>query len=126
MRALVISGGGSKGAWAGGLIEYLTQHHEMSWDILIGSSTGSLLVPLIATNEWEPLKLAYTTTTQNEVFSNCPFRYRKEKDGFKATFNHWRIILQFIQRRKTLGESRSLKKLIHSFHRVSDRIINYF
>ena len=112
MKALVISGGGSKGAWAGGLVEYLVQHHNMDWDVLIGSSTGSLLVPLIASNEWPPLKRAYTTTTQYDVFSNCPFNFKKDKDGFRASFNHWRIILQFIQRRKTLGESRNLKKLI--------------
>ncbi|HUR31134.1 MAG TPA: patatin-like phospholipase family protein, partial [Saprospiraceae bacterium] len=47
MKALVISGGGSKGAWAGGLVEYLSRERGMEWDVLIGSSTGSLLVPCI-------------------------------------------------------------------------------
>ena len=45
MRALVISGGGSKGAFAGGVAQYLMQENGCEYDILIGSSTGSLLIP---------------------------------------------------------------------------------
>lgn len=112
MKALVISGGGAKGAWAGGFVEYLAKEAGMTWDLLVGSSTGSLLVPLIAIDAWDDLKKAYTTSKQNDIFSNCPFVVRKSGDTFKAGFNHWRIILQFIQRRKTLGESRSLRQLI--------------
>jgi NTE family protein len=112
MKALVISGGGAKGAWAGGFVEYLAKEAGMSWDILIGSSTGSLLVPLIAVEAWEDLKCAYTTSDQKDIFSNCPFFLHKKDDGYRASFNHWRIILQFIQGRKTFGESRSLKQLI--------------
>jgi NTE family protein len=112
MKALVISGGGAKGAWAGGLIEYLASEKGMTWDILVGSSTGSLLVPLIAVGGWEALKKAYTTSHQYDIFSNCPFTIHRSHEGFKTSFNHWRIILQFIQGRKTLGESKSLRKLI--------------
>lgn len=84
----------------------------MNWDILIGSSTGSLLVPLIAVGAFEDLKKAYTTSHQRDIFSNCPFILHKAEDGFKASFNHFRILLQFMQGRKTFGESRSLKHLI--------------
>lgn len=113
MKALVISGGGAKGAWAGGYVECLAKEAGMYWDVHIGSSTGSLLAPMIAINDWDGLKIAYTTSNQSDIFSNCPFVIRKIDDRFKAGFNHWRIILQFIQGRKTLGESRSLKQLIH-------------
>jgi predicted patatin/cPLA2 family phospholipase len=112
MKALVISGGGAKGAWAGGFVEYLVRQQGKQWDVLVGSSTGSLLVPMIAINAWDSLKKAYTTSKQADIFSNCPFFIHKSQDGFKATFNHLRILLQFIQGRKTLGESRSLKQLI--------------
>lgn len=111
-RALVISGGGSKGAWAGGFSHYLRTVQGMSWDIYIGSSTGSLLVPMIAINAWQPLKKAYTTSQQNDIFSNCPFTVLKTPDGYKTTFNHFRILLQFAQGRKTMGESKSLRTLI--------------
>jgi predicted patatin/cPLA2 family phospholipase len=113
MRALVISGGGSKGAWAGGLVEYLVKEKGLHWDVFVGSSTGSLLIPLIAVNGWDELKAAYTTSSQYDIFSTCPFTVHKTPEGFKASFNHWRIILQFIQGRKTLGESKSLRKLIN-------------
>jgi len=112
MKALVISGGGAKGAWAGGLVEFLAKEAGMSWDILVGSSTGSLLVPLISVGAWDDLKRAYTTSQQGDIFSNCPFILHKTPEGYKASFNHLRIILQFIQGRKTFGESRSLKQLI--------------
>jgi len=112
MKALVISGGGAKGAWAGGFIEYLAREKGMKWDILVGASTGSLLVPMIAVDGWEDLKKAYTTSGQYDIFSTCPFTIHKTEKGFRASFNHWRIILQFIQGRKTLGESKALKKLI--------------
>ncbi len=48
MRALVISGGGSKGAFAGGVAEYLIDKMNNDYDIYIGTSTGSLLVTHLA------------------------------------------------------------------------------
>ena len=112
IKALVISGGGAKGAWAGGFVEYLVRKAGMTWDVLIGSSTGSLLVPLIAVEAFDDLKRAYTTSHQYDIFSNCPFYLHKTEEGFRASFNHFRIILQFLQGRKTFGESRNLKQLI--------------
>jgi predicted patatin/cPLA2 family phospholipase len=112
MKALVISGGGAKGAWAGGLVEFLSREKGMDWDILVGSSTGSLLVPCIAIKAWDDIKRAYTTSSQNDIFSSCPFIIHKKDHHFKASFNHKGIIFQFIQGRKTLGESKNLMKLI--------------
>jgi predicted patatin/cPLA2 family phospholipase len=114
MKALVISGGGSKGAWAGGLVEYLSREKGMTWDVLIGSSTGGLLVPLIAIQAWDEIRRAYTTSDQHDIFSNCPFFIKRENDQFKASFNHMSILLQFLQGRKTLGESKSLRELIRN------------
>src|SRR5258706_9863928 len=112
MKALVISGGGAKGAWAGGLIEYLSKEKGMEWDIHVGSSTGSLLIPCIAIKAWDEIKKSYTTSGQYDIFSNCPFIIRKKDGKFRASFNHFRIILQFLQGRKTFGESKNLKNLI--------------
>jgi predicted patatin/cPLA2 family phospholipase len=112
MKALVISGGGAKGAWAGGLIEYLSKEKGMEWDIHVGSSTGALLVPCIAVKAWDEIKRSYTTSGQYDIFSNCPFIIRKKDDQFIASFNHFRIVLQFLQGRKTFGESKNLMNLI--------------
>ena len=44
MRALVISGGGSKGAFAGGVAQYLIEQDKgREYDMFLGTSTGSLL-----------------------------------------------------------------------------------
>ena len=48
MRALVISGGGSKGAFAGGVAQYLIQDLGKEYDMFLATSTGSLLVPHLA------------------------------------------------------------------------------
>ncbi|MDA8758559.1 patatin-like phospholipase family protein, partial [Flavobacteriaceae bacterium] len=44
MRALVISGGGSKGAFAGGVAEHLIRVKKKKYDLFLGCSTGSLLI----------------------------------------------------------------------------------
>ncbi|HAI41072.1 MAG TPA: patatin, partial [Maribacter sp.] len=48
MKALVISGGGSKGAFAGGVAQYLIQEEGRKYDIFVGTSTGSLLISHLA------------------------------------------------------------------------------
>jgi predicted patatin/cPLA2 family phospholipase len=40
MKALVISGGGSKGAFAGGIAEYLIKDYCTSYELFVGCSTG--------------------------------------------------------------------------------------
>jgi hypothetical protein len=40
VKALVLSGGGSKGAFAGGVVEFLLKECGEHYDILVGSSTG--------------------------------------------------------------------------------------
>jgi len=51
-KALVISGGGSKGAFAGGLAQYLIEEERQNYDLFMGTSTGSLLVSHLAANLW--------------------------------------------------------------------------
>lgn len=67
--ALVISGGGSKGAFAVGVLSYIQQHIRPvdQFDIYCGTSTGALIVPLAALGELALLKTIYTTTQQTDV-----------------------------------------------------------
>lgn len=46
--ALVVSGGGSKGAFAVGAVKYLLQERGLDFDILAGTSTGALVTTLVA------------------------------------------------------------------------------
>ena len=111
-RALVISGGGSKGAFAGGVAEYLITVLQRKYDIFIGSSTGSLLIPHLALNKIDKIKSIYSTVTQKQIFNNNPF-VKTTKNGItNVGINHFNLIKNFIKGSKTFGESYNLKKLI--------------
>lgn len=109
---MVISGGGSKGAFAGGIAEYLITVCKNDYDLFVGTSTGSLLIPLLSIGEISKLKEVYTSVNQNSIFNRNPFII-KERDGeFEIRINHLNILVGFLKGSKTFGESKSLKKLI--------------
>jgi predicted patatin/cPLA2 family phospholipase len=112
MKALVISGGGSKGAFAGGIAEYLITVCKRDYKIFMGSSTGSLLVPLLSIGEVEKLKQVFTTVTQDDIFNNCPFLIQKKRGVYKTKINHLGIVKMFLEGKKTFGESDNLRDLI--------------
>ncbi len=67
-RALVISGGGSKGAFAVGVLKRLQeQFPELGFDILVGTSTGSLITPLVAMDELDFLETMFTTKHTEDI-----------------------------------------------------------
>ncbi|HET8810532.1 MAG TPA: patatin-like phospholipase family protein, partial [Flavobacteriaceae bacterium] len=78
MRALVISGGGSKGAYAGGVAQHLIEVQQRKYDLLLGSSTGSLLIPHLSIGKVEKLHHIYTNVNQQSIFSLNPFVTRKK------------------------------------------------
>jgi NTE family protein len=67
--ALVISGGGSKGAFAVGVLKYIHERVRPidQFDVYCGTSTGSLIVPLAMCGELELLENQYTTLRQNDL-----------------------------------------------------------
>lgn len=112
MRALVISGGGSKGAFAGGLAQYLLEEQKNKYDLFIGTSTGSLLISHLALGKIEHIKKAYTNVTQSDIFNNCPFLIKRKGQVSMISINHFNVIKNFIRGRKTFGESKNLRKMI--------------
>lgn len=112
MRALVISGGGSKGAFAGGVAQYLLEEQHRNYDLFIGTSTGSLLVSHLALNEVDKVQDVFTNVSQNSIFSTCPFIIKKKKGIETIGINHFNVLLNIIKGRKTFGESNNLKDLI--------------
>lgn len=112
MRALVISGGGSKGAFAGGVAEYLIDREKRNYDLFLGTSTGSLLIPHLAAGNIQKIYDIYTNVSQRTIFSINPFVV-KHKDGREyVTINYFNMFLQFIKRKRTFGESKALKRNI--------------
>lgn len=113
MKALVISGGGSKGAFAGGVAEYLIKEKKKQYDIFIGSSTGSLLIPLLSVGEIEKVKKIYTSVSQKDIFSICPLKIKRENGVDKTSINLFGIFCCVVLRRKkSFGDSGQLRKLI--------------
>ena len=112
MRALVISGGGSKGAFAGGVAAHLMKVQHRNYDIFVGSSTGSLLLTHLAIGKIDKLHEVYTNVNQKSIFSLNPFKIKKKDNREYVSINYLNTILQFIKKRRTFGESKNLRKLI--------------
>ena len=113
-KALVISGGGSKGAFAGGVAQYLMQDLKKDYDLFLGTSTGSLMVSHLALGKIEALKNLYTSVNQKSIFSINPFRIKKVGNVKVIEISHFRTLVSFIKRNKTFGESKNLRKLIEN------------
>jgi predicted patatin/cPLA2 family phospholipase len=112
MRALIISGGGSKGSFAGGVAQYLMEVQGYKYDMFIGTSTGSLLISHLALNKTPKIKDVYTSVDQNSIFSNCPFFVKRVHGYDQISINHFNVFKNLIKGRKTFGESLNLKNLI--------------
>ena len=118
MRALVISGGGSKGAFAGGVAEYLLKDLGVEYDAFVGTSTGSLLIPLLSIGKIDKIKDVYCNVSQKDIFNISPFKIQYENGSVsKVDMNHFNILKMFLTGKKTFGESKNLRELI-------DRTIN--
>ncbi|MEO5788046.1 MAG: patatin-like phospholipase family protein [Gelidibacter sp.] len=112
MRALIISGGGSKGAFAGGVAQYLIENKKLDYDLFIGTSTGSLLVSHLALKKVKEVKELYTSVTQKDVFNVCPFNIKRKNGIETISINHFNVLRNILSGRKTFGESQNLRKLI--------------
>jgi len=113
MRALVISGGGSKGAFAGGVAQYLIEEQGFKYGLFVGTSTGSLLITHLALNKTQKIRDIYTSVNQRSIFNNCPFIVKKERHGqTEIGINHFNVFRNLISGKKTFGESKNLRKLI--------------
>ena len=118
MRALVISGGASKGAFAGGIVEHLLNERGKDYDLLLGTSTGALIVPFVAIRKIAKLKKTFTTIRQKDIFNVSPFIIRKHRGMYISKMNHLGMIRQFMTGKKSFGERKNLRKLI-------DRTLTY-
>ena len=112
MKALVISGGGSKGAFAGGVAQFLMQDLGKEYDMFLGTSTGSLLIPHLSLNKIEKVYELFTNVTQRDIFSVSPFVQRKKGDREFVSIDFVNSLWQFIRMKRTFGESKHLKRNI--------------
>ncbi|TNJ46568.1 patatin-like phospholipase family protein [Tamlana fucoidanivorans] len=112
MKALVISGGGSKGAYAGGVAQYLIEEEHRNYDMFLGTSTGSLLIPHLAAGKLEKIHQVFTNVNQSKIFSVNPFVVRKKGDREYVSIDFINSLWQFIKMKRTFGESKALRRNI--------------
>ncbi len=113
-KVLVVSGGGARGAWGGGVAQHLVEKQKQDYDVVIGTSTGSLMAPLIVQEDFVRLREMYTSVTTKSIFSVNPFRFRKNDEGrvVEADIRGFRAVKRLVFGKKTLGETKNLRKLI--------------
>jgi len=128
MRALVISGGGSKGAFAGGVAEYLISIKKRKYELLLGTSTGSLLIPHLSLGKIDKIRNIYTNVHQRWIFNLNPFVVKRKGNRQYIGINFGVPLLQFLKRRRTFGESKNLRKNIRKnfleseFHEMKSKL----
>jgi predicted acylesterase/phospholipase RssA len=86
-KALVISGGGSKGAFAVGVLKRLAfEFPQIGFDIFVGTSTGALMAPLAATGDISLLESLYTGVKTEDIVlkGNVIDRFMHEVSLFDA------------------------------------------
>ncbi len=120
MKALVISGGGCKGAFAGGVAEYLLLNQGKKYDMFVGCSVGSIMINHLALGNVSLLKETFTNITNKKVFSISPFIIKKNKDEFDVRINHFNTLRSFLKGCNTFGESKKLRKLLKRTHSIQD------
>lgn len=92
-RALVISGGGSKGAYAVGVLKQLEQlYPTLTFDIYVGTSTGSLIVPLAAIDEIALLEEIYTTQEEGTIVKKLRIGDRLGTDSVFDAGPLWALV----------------------------------
>ena len=95
-RALVISGGGSKGAFAVGVIKRLLKEYPLlNFDMFVGTSTGSLIAPLAAMGAYDLLEELYTTMKTENIIRKCNIGDRLNQHSIFDANPLWDLITQY-------------------------------
>jgi len=108
------SGGGAKGAWGGGVSQYLIHELKRDYKYLAGSSTGALLMNMVAIGDLSRGKEAYTSVNNEDIYKLCPYTVTKNQNGvFETKLNYWKIAWNiFIRKQKTFGDSTKLREIL--------------
>lgn len=92
-KALVISGGGSKGAFAVGVIKYLAANFpNKKFDMYVGTSTGALIAPLAALNKIAELEELYTTQHTHNIVQKFNIGDRLSETSIMGVDPLWQLI----------------------------------
>jgi NTE family protein len=96
--ALVLSGGGAKGAFQSAVEKYAREKKGYSWDIIAGVSVGALNGSMVAMQKGDRLFEFWNTITADQVYT--------------GGFNFWSVLHLLFGARSFLG-NQPLRKLLH-------------
>lgn len=71
-RALVVSGGGCKGAYAVGVAKVLMEEKGLDFDVICGTSTGGLLTPFFTVGRLDLAEAFYTSVKTKDILKYRP------------------------------------------------------
>ena len=92
-RALVISGGGSKGAFAIGVLkELFITYPRLDFDIYVGTSAGSLVISLASLKMIDTLERIYTTISNKDLFIEGNIVNRLSENSLFDVTPAWKMI----------------------------------
>lgn len=69
MRALILSGGGAKGAFTVGALLRLRERGIGHFDLISGTSTGSLIAALVCNGDLDKLRVIYNTVQDGDILA---------------------------------------------------------
>ncbi|MBS3905554.1 MAG: patatin-like phospholipase family protein [Syntrophaceae bacterium] len=118
-RALVLSGGGAKGAFTAGVVKYLMVELGLNFDLVVGTSTGALIAPLVASQDIANLIHFYENVQQQDILTDRPdllaFLF---SDALNDTKPLERLITKFF------GDRKRYQKLLQSSTEMFVTVVN--
>ena len=101
-RALIISGGGAKGAFAAGALKYLMVDHRDQFpvDLVVGSSVGALLAPMVCTGDIQSLLTLFENGRTRDILAprNRILAYLFKRNALTCSSPLERMIRQLFDR----------------------------
>lgn len=94
-NALVVSGGGSRGAFAVGAIEVLREA-GIEFDVVAGTSTGALITPLVITDDLPLLRTIYGSVRTDDIIRKRDALEILLRDALYDSHPLWSLINSFI------------------------------
>ena len=108
-KALVISGGGSKGAFGAGVV----CSKEINYDLYVGTSTGALIALMAAAGKYSKLKYLYNNFSNEMIYDSDPFNKKGQLSKFK-------VVMNLIKGKSSFGKTTKLLDLIRENYTIHD------
>lgn len=126
-RALVISGGGSKGAFAVGVIKRLSDlYPNLDFDIYVGTSAGSLVITLASLKQYDILEKVYTTTRTSDILTSFDIVDRVDENSIYDVTPVWNLINTYFPDQKYAQLLQSGKKVFLNTTCLQNRELTVF